>query len=483
MCLSRVYLSSRLGINLFEMQKVSIFFAGSTALCEERNQIKALANDLNAKYERKGVQVVVYTYEYLGENQDTYNHFIAKEADAAIFVLKERINEYTLEELRKAIEARKNHGHPHILVFLHAVDDNLESNKTIRDTIKQHLGRQHYIDYKNSEDLKTKTRERLVPIAEEHLRRGLLIKALCTVVVLLTLVVLGIFSYLRYSNSELLLLAGGGSVANYIEDYKHINLDKRDNTTCLRMGSKLAWPLLAEEGLNLSKSENKHMKCVPVVMSAGKADINDLIKICDPIELRKTLFIMEYFIGNDTLAIFLDNKWFGEIENTLSAAEHCISVEELGSLLRGGQNSVDIFSTSPESGTRIVYKRLLGEYGYSVTSEAVETFHENIVPTYKFPDGKHIFLGSTSFYPRQVRGSLKKLTVTDSDNNVCTKDLYLYFPAYHVPGDVPQKCTIPRCVMNLLEDIGVSHSGKKGFGAFKYEVDDANSLIQEYKPS
>ena len=128
------------------MQKVSVFFAGSTTLSEERNQIKALANDLNAKYEKKGVQVVVYTYEYLGENQDTYNHFIAKEADAAIFVLKERINEYTLEELRKAIEAREKHGHPHILVFLHAVDDNFESNKEIRDTIKQHLGRQHYID-------------------------------------------------------------------------------------------------------------------------------------------------------------------------------------------------------------------------------------------------------------------------------------------------------------------------------------------------
>lgn len=279
------------------------------------------------------------------------------------------------------------------------------------------------------------------------------------------------------------MLVGGGSVANYIEDYKHVDLDKRENTTCLRMGSKLAWPLLAEEGLNLSKSANKHMKCVPVVMSAGKADINDLVKMCDPNELRKTLFIMECFIGNDTLAVFLDNNWFREVENKLLAAKHRISVSELASLLRNGQNSVDVFSTSPESGTRTVYMKLLGDYGYTVTSEGVETFHENVVPTYKFQDGKHIFLGSTSFYPKQVRGRLQKLIVTDANGNACTKDLYLYFPAYHIPGEVPLKCTIPRCVMNLLEDIGVNSSGMKGFGAFKYEVDDAEMLIQEYQPS
>lgn len=89
------------------MEKVSIFFAGSTTLSEERNQIKSLANDLNAKYEKKGVQVIVYTYEYLGENQDSYNHFIAKEADAAIFVLRERINEYTFEEPHKAYQSMR----------------------------------------------------------------------------------------------------------------------------------------------------------------------------------------------------------------------------------------------------------------------------------------------------------------------------------------------------------------------------------------
>ena len=465
------------------MQKVSVFFAGSTTLSEERNQIKALANDLNAKYEKNGVQVVVYTYEYLGENQDTYNHFIAKEAEAAIFVLKERINEFTLEELRKAIEARNKHSHPHILVFLHAVDGNIESNQEIRNTIRKHLGRQHYIDYKNSEDLKIKTRERLVPIAEEHLRRGLLIKAFCTIAALLALIGLGVFSYLSYSNSELLMMAGGGSVANYIKDVKGVDLSKRENTVCLRMGSKMAWPLLAEDGLNLSKYESKYLRCVPVVMSAGKADINDLTKICsNPNKLRNTLFIMEYFMGTDTLAVFIDNKWFQEIENTALSSNHSISVSALASLLRDGQNSIDVFSTSPESGTRTAYMKLLGEYGFSVTSEGVETFHENVVPIYKISDVKHIFLGSTSYVPQQVLGSLKKLLVTDSDDNVCTKDLYLYFPAYHIPGEVSLNCCINKCVIRLLEDMGVNHSRYKGIGAVNYVVPSADSLIQVYHP-
>lgn len=465
------------------MEKVSIFFAGSTTLSEERNQIKSLANDLNAKYEKKGVQVIVYTYEYLGENQDSYNHFIAKEADAAIFVLRERINEYTLEELRKAIESRQKHGHPHILVFLHAAADSIESNKEIRDTVKKHLGRQHYIDYKNSEDLKTKTRDRIVPIAEEHLKRNRLFKAICACVVLLALIGLGILSYIRYTSSELLLMAGGGSVANYIENSKHVNLDKRENTTCLRMGSKLAWPLLAEEGLNLSKSEHKHMKCVPVIMSAGKADINDLVKICDPNELRKSLFIMECLIGNDdTLAVYIDNKHFRELVDAGYASNMCLSIDKLAELLKTWQSSADIFSTSPESGTRNVFKHLLESNGYIVTSERVETFHENVVPAYRYPEGAHIFLGSTSFYPKQVRGSLRKLILTSSDGDVCTKGLYLYFPAYHIPGEVPQKCTIPKCVIRLLEDLGINGSKKKGFGAIKYEVDDAEMLIQEYIP-
>ena len=466
------------------MEKVSIFFAGSTTLSEERNQIKSLANDLNAKYEKKGVEVVVYTYEYLGENQDLYNRFIAKEADAAIFVLRERINEYTLEELRKAIESRQKHGHPHILVFLHADADSIERNKEIRDTIKKHLGRQHYIDYKNSEDLKTKTRDRIVPIAEEHLKRNRIIKAICACAIVLALISMGILSYLRYSNSELLLLAGGGSVANYIEEYKQINLDKRENTTCLRMGSKLAWPLLAEEGLNLSKAEHKRMKCVPVIMSAGKADLNDLVKICDPNKLRNSLFIMECLLGNyDTLAVYIDNKRYTDLVDVGFATNVSISVDNLAELLKTWQSSADIFSTSPESGTRNVFKQLLEGKGYIVTSERVETFHENVVPTYKYPEGAHVFLGSTSFYPKQVRGSLHKLILTNSDGGVCTKDLYIYFPAYHIPGEVPQKCTIPRCVIRLLKDLGINSSKNKGWGAIRYEVDDAEMLIQEYIPN
>lgn len=88
------------------METIAVFFAGATTLIEERNLIKTLANDLNAKYSKKGVQVVVYTFEHLGDNQENYNAFIASNADVALCIFKDSTIGVTFEELGQAVEAK-----------------------------------------------------------------------------------------------------------------------------------------------------------------------------------------------------------------------------------------------------------------------------------------------------------------------------------------------------------------------------------------
>lgn len=45
------------------MKTVSIFIAGSTVQQAQRVNLKALAIDLNGEFEKKGVQLQVFSYE------------------------------------------------------------------------------------------------------------------------------------------------------------------------------------------------------------------------------------------------------------------------------------------------------------------------------------------------------------------------------------------------------------------------------------
>ena len=71
-------------------KKVSIFVAGSKQLSHERNALKALAQEMNTRYNERGVDVFIETksYEDFKDTQEEYNKYISDTADMALFVLE-----------------------------------------------------------------------------------------------------------------------------------------------------------------------------------------------------------------------------------------------------------------------------------------------------------------------------------------------------------------------------------------------------------
>ena len=62
------------------MKNIKIFIAGATNLRIERLSLKALTNDLNAKYHEKGISMSMSSYEDFEDRQSEYNDFIANKA-------------------------------------------------------------------------------------------------------------------------------------------------------------------------------------------------------------------------------------------------------------------------------------------------------------------------------------------------------------------------------------------------------------------
>lgn len=145
------------------MKTLKLFVAGSKELSNERNLFKIIANDLQAEMGnrgRNGAHIEVRTFEnfdyFFGEHlkgaQESYNQYIATDADAVFFVFDDKVGGVTREEFDVAYEAFKSYGHPRICVFSKLTTD--QSNEDIAKLRKlcSDVG-QYYTDYVDQADL------------------------------------------------------------------------------------------------------------------------------------------------------------------------------------------------------------------------------------------------------------------------------------------------------------------------------------------
>lgn len=154
------------------MQVISIFIAGAKSLKEQRLGMKALTNDLNARYAHKGwdVSLNMNSYENFGEKQSDYNDFITNKADVVIFVLKDRIGQKTEDEYLLATNANKLNGHPEVITFLHVFEERTHEIDHIEQLVNSATDR-YYVDYKNTEDLIAKAKDRINSFVENQINQ------------------------------------------------------------------------------------------------------------------------------------------------------------------------------------------------------------------------------------------------------------------------------------------------------------------------
>ena len=152
-------------------KNISIFVAGSKALKEERNALKALAHDLNLEYDEKriGIHIKTKSYEDFRDDQTIYNNFIENNADIAIFILKDSIGIYTEKELIIAAKAYREKKIPEIIVFLNKDREETPQVGKIQNLLKEHLGNHFFfVEYNDNEDLKLKYADELFIIMNQN---------------------------------------------------------------------------------------------------------------------------------------------------------------------------------------------------------------------------------------------------------------------------------------------------------------------------
>ena len=139
------------------MREIKVFIAGSIELEEERQKLFASANDLNAGF-KSGKKVVFYTYNGVGNKMSSFKEFIQNKVDIVLFLIKDKIGQYTEDEYKSAISNYRKNGHPHVYVFLHSYEKKTFNIEHVETLMKDSGDENFYITYRNADDLEKKVK-------------------------------------------------------------------------------------------------------------------------------------------------------------------------------------------------------------------------------------------------------------------------------------------------------------------------------------
>lgn len=145
------------GNQLFS-QQVNVFFAGSKELQTERDVYSNVISQLQTKWKDKNINLYGYSFQnfehgfmYNG-HQCTYNEFIKRYTNVAIFVLNGNVGGKTKEEFDIAMDSFKESGHPIIYVYSRKSDIKNKDVETTRNRVNEEA--QYWQDYSDNEQLR-----------------------------------------------------------------------------------------------------------------------------------------------------------------------------------------------------------------------------------------------------------------------------------------------------------------------------------------
>lgn len=453
------------------MKRSKIFVAGSKSLQAERNALKALAHEMNNRYRKKKIDVLVEisSYEDLGDNQNVYDKFITETADVVIFVFDGKMNEITEKEFNTAADAFKQKKLPEILVFIKKCEKETDEIKRIHKLTRDRLGSYYCSGYENEADLKKEAKlkiEDLVnPIAHNRNAKKWRI-ATIAVAVLSLFILAGLTSYFVGSKKNheprrtvvlddepLLLFMGGGSVAKFIEDSDSgwgIKLDSLDsdsygnfhNTIYMGVATGHLWNMLGEE--YYKNEEVYNQKFYPIFLAADTISVKQIKStIPKKEEISNNILIFKTYIGDDPI-----NTYIGSMLSQKMKENEDYYIDSNGNKYQDSQqlirlleqqvqntNQNDLYTTSPESGTLGKYRTVIGEALINRILECGHVYNEHrpIASGNNF-----VILGSQFYYPNPLPNHEKFFVKSNNSPTYLYKKLYLYFVAYW-PGQTTNK--------------------------------------------
>ncbi len=505
------------------MKKISIFVAGAKDLELQRLKLKALVNDMNADYLKNNqmIHINVHSYEnFENNNQNAYNHFIVNEADLAIFVLDGRIGEKTELEYLLAAENFRNSGIPKVLVFVKKYDELTPDIAYINGLLKSNSD-DYYTTYENDHDLMSLARrsiEALVdeicskPITSSHEEKipgiknkfknenSLYVESIgsssgtetgkfrnyykyMTMVLLPLCIFLVCMNFFPKGPKPHLLIAGGGSAANFIDKYAKDSLKNFKGGYYVHQPSRNAWSLLSEEVV----TKPSVRKYYPICISADTLSNNDLLDIANSDAFLSVGVVIGVKLGNDTMVVSLENH--PGLISKLSAdclINKRMSVSELSELI-SDTSSVNIYATNPGSGTRNNYAKYLAKVGFELKDGYLAKFSEDTdLSKIVSSNQPYILLGSKCYQMKDLKGELQDGNAMnfilyhedDAGVEVCMKPIYVYFMAYKNTACGYREYFVPDEILNFLESLDIDY-GDKIFKN-KLRVQDLKDVVVDF---
>lgn len=254
-----------------------------------------------------------------------------------------------------------------------------------------------------------------------------------------------------YTNSKakrhILLISGGGSVANFIEnrpESKIPSLADYPNGYFLHSPTKSAWMILVEEIISPEDTRRYY----PICISAAEATDEDLLgeKITKQIFIEKAIVVSCKF-GEDSLAVYAQKGCKFLRENPECKTTGQISVDQLKKLIESKE--MNVFSTSYDSGTRAGYCKILGVDNDKFSDYISGLYSEyTSITSVKLGDKPYLLLGSQGYQMLEARDLTMKLTVKCD----YVKPMMVYFMAYRVRKNTYK---IPEETIDFIHDLNI----------------------------
>ncbi|MBQ0153950.1 MAG: hypothetical protein KBS70_04095 [Bacteroidales bacterium] len=447
-------------------QEVKIFLGGGVALLEGNGTtmvgyrpsvVDPVISRLNSKRNANRFYIVKtykdLIHEYTPEgHQEHYLRFVKQKANVALFIFDGSIGDETKNEFEFACKSYEENGHP--TIFFYGI--NLEEN----DEIVKYLDskKQYYQHFTSREELKNLIQNDLNSWNKTSWWKKIKQKKWYCIVSLVVCVIAFFTGYfakhpdrmvkLEPTPQTMLLIAGGGSVANFIETQHKTaipTLADYPNGYYLHLPTKSAWKMLEEEVVSLQDTRRYY----PICLSATKATDEDF---CNA-QITKQMYLDSAIIiacnlGYDSLAIYLkeESDFFDKHPDYLRNRH--ISIPILKQLIE--DTTLNVYSTSFESGTRDGYCKILGYENEELTEYLAGQFSENSPESSISKENRsYLLLGSQYYYMKAVEDEVIKLTV-QSDY---VKPMMVYFMAYRKSGD---NYEIPQVTIDFLHQLNYS---------------------------
>ena len=446
------------------MKNINIFIAGSKNISIYREGLILWSNGKNYTYRDKDrdCQINMYSFKEVGDDQDVYNAVITEKTDIILFVVEGSIGEKTKEELQKAKEGFHQKGHPEIWVFMHQAETNAVNY------LEGALGRKYAVDFESVEDLINKVNVRmdnyLDRMGHQEKTAQRLPSKKSTWTRWASLVLTGLVCLLAglgigkcfeeteadeiKAESPMLLIAGGGSVANFIEERPGTlipTLADYPNGYFLHLPTKSAWKMLVEEVVSLQDTRRYY----PICLSATEATDSDFCsaQISQQMFLDSAI-VVSCKLGEDSLTVYAQKDCKFLKENAECLYTKHITAEQLKALIESKE--MNVYTTSFESGTRAGYCQVLNIDNYKLNEYLAGQFSEFSPESSVSKDSKsYLLLGSQYYQMKSVRDDVVRLTVDVK----YAKPMLIYFMAYRLSQDIYK---IPKVTIEFIHRLQVS---------------------------